>query len=831
MRRWRSVLLICGGILVIGVMWLAGSGWGASGAAVQFVLREEIRGPYWTVDEGFQARLMLSNTTDEPIRVYPEVYAATGEGVVLPWLALREHERREVDLGAWLSEQGVEFTSGSLRLRHTGGFYALAAQVTLVNTARSWSFDLPVEPPGLFHRSRVLEGVWWVPGDGGEARLVVSNTLEARLPVEVTAPTPWVQITSTTVDPPFDLDPAAMGETVPLRVRVHHSAGMSGQAVTVSIRRVEPALDSCLVTAPLGGEPEAQQTRVIASTQTGERDLEFAFDVVVGLDSCDGLVRYQAMVSGAVEVTVRPPVQDEALFQVERAKLQIKETSFPAQSVAPGETVQLTVRVHHSAGVHELVGVRIARADADACVLTTPLEATQQQAIDVVGSGDLLFVFDITVGVDTCQGNFIYAAELLPLPGHVVYLRPAEPDDGEGGCAVLRSIWIESAEFLPPGREPGQSSALTVVVRSDPGVPLGTAITVRVEMRSTQPAAGCPVVVRPTVAELSHVLNPGDGTGGSTTYVFTITVDSGSCAGTVTYHASITTASSESFTVVETPHQDATLTVSAAASGELRLFLDVEDNFDVSRPRSDIDEYLPGAKLDGRSVSLPQRVKLIAAFVDSSTGAIVAPPSGVDQVSFALQGTSAFKGIAMNSGSETTADFSLSATTASFSADHTARVDLVCHDYGGFTTVRASAGGQTVEMRVPKDDNGNWLPDGVWRVIANGRVIGEIMDTGLATDADEDVNPMGNGVDGDGLVNFEEFRGFMVRGEHRRTNPFQKDLFISSDLPQNIGDVINLPVTKHWIFKIRWMRTGSLTSIVRIPDSEARFQRSLINMH
>ena len=106
MKRWRSVLLICGGILVIGVMWLAGSGWGASGAAVQFVLREEIRGPYWTVDEGFQARLMLSNTTDEPIRVYPEVYAATGEGVVLPWLALREHERREVDLGAWLSEQG-----------------------------------------------------------------------------------------------------------------------------------------------------------------------------------------------------------------------------------------------------------------------------------------------------------------------------------------------------------------------------------------------------------------------------------------------------------------------------------------------------------------------------------------------------------------------------------------------------------------------------------------------------------------------------------------------------------------------------------------------------
>ncbi|RMD65983.1 hypothetical protein D6833_02080, partial [Candidatus Parcubacteria bacterium] len=60
----------------------------------------------------------------------------------------------------------------------------------------------------------------------------------------------------------------------------------------------------------------------------------------------------------------------------------------------------------------------------------------------------------------------------------------------------------------------------------------------------------------------------------------------------------------------------AALTIRSASSGQLRLFLDVEDNFDVRRPRSDIDRYLPGARLDGTSVSLPQTVKLIAAFVD-----------------------------------------------------------------------------------------------------------------------------------------------------------------------------------------------------------------------
>jgi hypothetical protein len=114
-----------------------------------------------------------------------------------------------------------------------------------------------------------------------------------------------------------------------------------------------------------------------------------------------------------------------------------------------------------------------------------------------------------------------------------------------------------------------------------------------------------------------------------------------------------------------------------------------------------------------------------------------------------------------------------------------------------------------VQVRLPKDDNGNWLPDGGWKVIATGQVIGEVMDLGMLREVDEDNNgpdlrtispqqPPSLGQIGDGLTNFEEFRGFVVRGEHRRTNPFHKDLFISSDLPNGISFAFpNLPTATH----------------------------------
>ena len=92
---------------------------------------------------------------------------------------------------------------------------------------------------------------------------------------------------------------------------------------------------------------------------------------------------------------------------------------------------------------------------------------------------------------------------------------------------------------------------------------------------------------------------------------------------------------------------DVVMTIEADERPRLTLFLDTNGHFSVSSPQSDHAGYLPGAAVGtGASVILPQPLSLIAAYVNSA-GAIVAPPYGVTSVGFALEETSAFKGIAM----------------------------------------------------------------------------------------------------------------------------------------------------------------------------------------
>jgi hypothetical protein len=190
-------------------------------------------------------------------------------------------------------------------------------------------------------------------------------------------------------------------------------------------------------------------------------------------------------------------------------------------------------------------------------------------------------------------------------------------------------------------------------------------------------------------------------------------------------------------------------------------------------------------------------------------GAIVAPPTS-GSVTLALSDVSAFKGIAMNAAKsgrgEDSPDFEAIASSVPFGADNTARLDVDCWDYGGFATATVThAGSSSPSMRIPGDLNGNWLPDAGWDVTFGN--FAHIADTGLGTGVDEDnappvSGPVPEGFTGDGFVNFEEFRGFLVRGEHRRTNPFHKDLFISSDLGSPVGITFafpNLPTATHRI--------------------------------
>jgi hypothetical protein len=83
-------------------------------------------------------------------------------------------------------------------------------------------------------------------------------------------------------------------------------------------------------------------------------------------------------------------------------------------------------------------------------------------------------------------------------------------------------------------------------------------------------------------------------------------------------------------------------------------------------------------------------------------------------------------------------------------------------------------------VKLPRDDNGNNIAD-----------VAPQDDGGAAADTDGDTVPPGDGEDGDGLSNYEEYRGFMVLNgaveAHIRTNITDKDLFIYDDAGAGIG--------------------------------------------
>lgn len=76
--------------------------------------------------------------------------------------------------------------------------------------------------------------------------------------------------------------------------------------------------------------------------------------------------------------------------------------------------------------------------------------------------------------------------------------------------------------------------------------------------------------------------------------------------------------------------------------------------------------------------------------------------------------------------------------------------------------------GPTADITLPKRSQGSKIAD-VWR---------EKYKLGPNDAEDSDKDPVGDGNLGDGYSNYEEYRGFVVNGQHVRTDPTKKDLFI-----------------------------------------------------
>lgn len=119
-----------------------------------------------------------------------------------------------------------------------------------------------------------------------------------------------------------------------------------------------------------------------------------------------------------------------------------------------------------------------------------------------------------------------------------------------------------------------------------------------------------------------------------------------------------------------------------------------------------------------------------------------------------------------------------------------AEVKITSYDWGAYGRLRVTAKldngrllvahrekrpGQS-ELTIPLDDNNNHIADAWEKTVF-------LMST--VEDSDEDLTPVGDYDKGDGLSLFEEYRGFMVKGVHKRTDPNKKTLFIHSDVPKS----------------------------------------------
>ena len=152
----------------------------------------------------------------------------------------------------------------------------------------------------------------------------------------------------------------------------------------------------------------------------------------------------------------------------------------------------------------------------------------------------------------------------------------------------------------------------------------------------------------------------------------------------------------------------------------------------------------------------------------------------------------------------------------------TVPVKVVCNDYAAYGTIFAtlSLGANSESHTIPMDENNNtladawddnyywwWLWAGWWRT-----PISEFTRDHLLQDRDEG-GWIAYGVNsGDGFTLFEEYRGFMVGGNHSRLHPEKKDVFLLSKMsnmfiPQaegSIGYAYNLPMHVHQINENEW---------------------------
>jgi hypothetical protein len=259
----------------------------------------------------------------------------------------------------------------------------------------------------------------------------------------------------------------------------------------------------------------------------------------------------------------------------------------------------------------------------------------------------------------------------------------------------------------------------------------------------------------------------------------------------------------------------------AAGAADLfitKLYIDVDGLFDAAAPVDEYQQFTPGSTLTGSSVPLAtiragQRIALHVLTGESSRG----------KVTFTLSDVSSYAGVAMNSpiaaasaapdlALRNAAGTAVQTITVPFSKTGDTAATLLALDYAAHGKLRVTIeSGRTVyqlaTLTLPSDGNDNGIADAGWRALANSSTgaTNHVPDVyPVASDGDNDPVVSGlpiEGRTGDGLTVFEEYRGFVVRGEHRRLHPLRKDVFILLYPEDDPFDdrIAELPLTVHEI--------------------------------
>lgn len=141
-----------------------------------------LAGSYYTLKDGFSAKLLLNNKGPAPIVIQPTLFSMSGERFEAPHVTVDGNTHQFVDLAVWAAAAGEQFQEGSLQLFHRGKDLVLGSQIYLTDEAHSLSFEEKLSEPATV-ASSLSGGVWWLPSPKGAVGLVVSNTTDAALSV------------------------------------------------------------------------------------------------------------------------------------------------------------------------------------------------------------------------------------------------------------------------------------------------------------------------------------------------------------------------------------------------------------------------------------------------------------------------------------------------------------------------------------------------------------------------------------------------------------------------------------------------------------------------